>query len=96
MKKPAKKVRRGIKWLDLMFGSRMAWRKKVNLRELDMVRREFCILGQISGNYNKVNEIGSDNTLAEFGFCVSEGYAISDISANEELTRAWKKALRRK
>lgn len=96
-KKLQNRVKAGIVFLDV---AEPNWKKKIKLEELDLVNGNYCILGQIFGNYFKGKEkLGINNRIAsELGF--AEMNKLEHVSSKElkpkykALTAAWKKILK--
>ena len=92
------RVRRGIQFLDKKYGKK--WRKKIDLKELDLNKPKSCILGQTDSDYyshSRALGLVSDNDAAELGFLISdaEGRSIGYFTAFDRLTKVWKTELRK-
>lgn len=78
-------VKQGIAILDRR---KPGWRKKINKEILNMRFTDTCVLAQLYGSYDEGCRqlFGGINPAV----LVAHGFAMADISHNENLTVAWK------
>lgn len=95
------RVNAGIRFLDEKY--KEAWRMKIDLKTLDLQGPNSCVLGQTDSGYtDHKNMLGlSDQKAYDLGFDVwVPDKSIRNLSdaffKYRYLTRAWKKALRKK
>ncbi len=82
------RIQAGIAFLNVM---RPNWKKKIDLKKLDLGNPNVCMIGEVCGDYNDGRyELGLSDSQAEtLGF--------QDNNTDDDyktLTRAWKRALR--
>ncbi len=87
----------GIGFLD---ANVPGWRKKINLRRLDLASPKLCVLGEVYGDYSDGAdrlgfEAGSD-LAAQLGFVVPKipGTNARDMTLYPRLTAEWRAAYR--
>ena len=89
------RVRAGIAFLN----SRIkGWKKKINLKELDLGDGCHCILGQLDGDYETHREELelSEQTASDLGFNLTDDYSWENNKEYKDLTKTWKKEIRKR
>lgn len=84
-------VNRGALMLDEVYGTE--WPTLVNMRKLDMLSDQYCILGQVYGSFPRgLREIRPHDTY-DHGFLMRGGYA---RERDRALKRRWCEEIRRR
>lgn len=70
----------GIGYLDTHV---KGWRKKIDLKKLDLGNPECCVLGEVYGDYDDgKKELGiSEEKATELGFNNESGWGMADLTA---------------
>lgn len=67
-----RKVAKGVKWLDKNIG-RAKWSKKIKANHLNLGSSMTCVIGEVLGDYNELNEQYSigDEEADSMGFVIN-------------------------
>lgn len=80
-----KRVNDGANWLDENYPG---WFGRINLRELNMKDRRYCVLGQVTGGVNEYIRIVFDG-IKDVNWDEQHGFDICYNESYDNLTMLW-------
>lgn len=84
----AKRINKGVKWLDNRYHGREDWMAKINISKLDMADRYVCMCGQVFGDYFSVFNSFTEDQI-DLGFQIEEEVSDKFEHAFDLLTYMW-------